>query len=471
MLPTLLRLEWRHLRRDTAFWIATAVLALAVIGGLASGFAWTRFQQETIDRARTMAEERLAAAKTDAARYRASPPDRLNPNLDPRDARGFEFSYLRRFALLPPTPAAPLAVGQSDLLPTVLRVTYRPKETFLNPYEIENPLRLLLGRFDATFVAIYLLPLGILAVSSSLLTREREAGTLALLASLPLSFRRWLAVRFLLRGGLFLGAFAMATLAGWLLFGGALEALESVLTWLVLALLYGGFWFALSWWVGARARTPAACALTLSGAWLAWVVILPATLNLLVRHLYPPPARAAFQDAVRHGTDEAQRRGSQLLAKYLEDHPELAPGDTPANENDFFRTRFAINAEIERLSAPLRARFGQQLSRQQSLIEQLRWLSPALVLHHHALTLAGTDRARHQRWLEAIDGLHARLVQFFEPRLLRSADFQDYDAVPVFEFSDPPPSRGALGPALAALLLPSLLFVLLGAARLRSVQP
>ncbi len=466
-MSALFRLEWLHVRRDPAFWLATFILAAALLYGLANGFAWTRFEASAVAQATTLADQKLAAARTDAAKFDAAPPTNLNPTRDPRDARGFEFAYLRRFAVLPPSPGAALAVGQSDLLPSVLRVTYRPRESFLNNYEIENPLRLLLGRFDATFVALYLLPLAILVIAHGLLARERDGGTLALLRAQPLSLARWLAARVILRGGLVLGVFALTTVVGWLALGGAPSALGAVAIWLALALAYGAFWFALAWFVGARAATASSSALTLAGAWLVLVVLFPAGLNLTLKQLYPPPSRAAFQDTLRDGTDDATRRGSQLLAQYLEDHPELAPGPTAANENDFFRTRFAVNAEIERLAGPLRAAFAAQLTRQQTVIERLRWFSPALVLHHGALTLAGTDRTRHQRWLDSVGDLHARTVDFFEPRLLRSANFRDYDAVPALDFRDPPASPAALLAALAALLLPAAALLALGTRTLR----
>ena len=79
----------------------------------------------------------------------------------------------------------------------------------------------------------------------------------------------------------------------------------------------------------------------------------------------------------------------------------------------------------------------------------------------------GTDRTRHQRWLEAVGDLHTRTVDFFEPRLLRSANFRDYDQVPALDFRDPPASRLALLAALAALLLPSAALILFGTRTLR----
>jgi len=461
---TLLRLEWRHVRRDTAFWLATLLLVAALLYGLTNGLAWTRFQATAIHQAESLAAERLAAARTDAAKFDAAPPPNLNPNLDPRDARGFEFNYLRRFAVLPPAPAAALAVGQSDLLPFVLRVTYRPRDSFLHHYEIENPLRLLLGRFDATFVALYLMPLAVIVIAHGLLARECAGGTLALLQAQPLSLTRWLAARFLLRGGILLGAFAAATWAGWLGLGGAPSALGDVTVWLALALAYGAFWLALAWFVANRGASASGSALSLAAAWLFFVILFPAGLNLTLKQLYPPPSRAAFQDQLRDGTDDASRRGSQLLAQYLEDHPELAPAGPAAGENDFFRVRFAVNAEVERLAAPLRAAFAAQLARQQTAAEHLRWLSPALVLHHESLVLAGTNRARHQRWIAAIGDLHTRTVDFFAPRLLRSANFRDYDQVPALDFRDPPPHYTAFLAALAALLLPAAALFLLGRA-------
>ena len=51
--------------------------------------------------------------------------------------------------------------------------------------EVESPLNLMVGRFDLTFVVIYLLPLLVLALSFNVLSEEREQGTLALTCCSP----------------------------------------------------------------------------------------------------------------------------------------------------------------------------------------------------------------------------------------------------------------------------------------------
>jgi cell division protein FtsW (lipid II flippase) len=51
----------------------------------------------------------------------------------------------------------------------------------------ENPHRLLIGRFDAAFVVVFLVPLFIIALTYSLIAGERERGTLALLLAQPVT--------------------------------------------------------------------------------------------------------------------------------------------------------------------------------------------------------------------------------------------------------------------------------------------
>jgi hypothetical protein len=72
-----------------------------------------------------------------------------------------------RYAMLPPAPLTPLAIGQSDLLPYYFKVSTDARETMLAATEIENPQRLLAGRFDLAFVAVFLYPLLMRTIPSS----------------------------------------------------------------------------------------------------------------------------------------------------------------------------------------------------------------------------------------------------------------------------------------------------------------
>ena len=56
---------------------------------------------------------------------------------------------------MPPGSLAALSIGQSDLLPYYFRMTTEARENVTSGAELENPQRLLTGRFDLAFVLIY----------------------------------------------------------------------------------------------------------------------------------------------------------------------------------------------------------------------------------------------------------------------------------------------------------------------------
>jgi ABC-2 type transport system permease protein len=468
----LFRLEWRRLRRDAVFWGALGLL-VAILGyGLVNGFAWLRFQQQTIARADAVARSGVAAARVKAAELDATPDAEYDSYLDPRNAMGFESEFLRQYDCLAPGPLAMLGVGQSDLLPSCVRVTTGPWPSFLSNYEWENPLRLMLGRFDCAFGVIYLLPLLVLAVSFNLLSRERELGTLPLLFSYPVSPARWLGTSIAMRASLFLAAAGLALGVGlWL--GGYDAALPGAGAglgwWSASAACYAAFWFALAWLVNARGDNSALNGLTLAGAWLVLVIILPATLNLVIKQLYPLPSRMEFISALRATTEEVERTGSERLKVYLQDHPELASGDPEENEENYIRTLIAINAETERVLTPTLQRFRDQSRSQQAIIDRFGFLSPAIVFQQLANALSGTDQARHRLFMDAVEAHRAEVKQYFDPKFVAEDPFTDFGGVPPFRYRDDPlPQAVALaGRGLLLMGLPALVFAVWGGWRLR----
>src|SRR3546814_6574788 len=67
----------------------------------------------------------------------------------------------------------------------------------LDNFEIENPLNLMTGTFDISFVVIFLLPVFIIALTYDMLSGEKESGTLALAMTQPVSLRTFMAGKLL----------------------------------------------------------------------------------------------------------------------------------------------------------------------------------------------------------------------------------------------------------------------------------
>jgi ABC-2 type transport system permease protein len=476
MIARVLRHEWRLLTADYALTVVLAAFGLTLAAGLASGLRWRSFLDTSIAQATTEEHERYRALRNQADAYdTAVDPD--SRGRDPRIAATLAGRAGSKQAVLPVQPLAVLSVGQSDLLPSAVRVSNEAREQILSAAEIENPHRLLEGRFDVTFVLVYLFPLLILALSYNLLAGEREDGTLMLVLSQPVSLPRLIAAKLAFRLLLFIGV--VVVIAGITLLFARISPIASgiparLLLWTFVVVLYGGFWFAVALYVGSRGWSSATTALQAAGVWLAAVAVVPAGVNLAVNAWYPMPSRVQMVQAMRDASAEATTRGSVLLAKYMEDHPELTPADDRDRAAaDSAVTRVAVAVEAERLVRPVVERYESQIANQRRAAAWLRYTSPALIAREVLDDIAGTSGARHAAFVRQVDGFHAEWRSFFTPLVAARSRVPSIDAVPSFRYVDEPFSAvlHRAVPGLAVILAASVLLAFAGAHRLARYPP
>lgn len=463
ILRTVLKNEWRLLAADPALRIVLALFAVLFVYALANGMAWERFQERTVEAARTGNAERargLEQELTDIANG-GSP---SSPFRDPRAPNVLGGARGAHTAVLEPGPLAALAVGQGDLLPYYYDVSiYTNESSFQQNGEIENPLNLLVGRFDLAFVAVYLLPLLVLALSFNVLSEEREQGTLALTLSQPVSVRDVVRAKLAFRALLVVGLAAGVSLLGILATGGA-SAPGRVVLWCATVTLYALFWFALAAWVNGLRRSSAWNATVLVGAWLVLVVVLPAAVNIAAGLLHPLPSRVEMITAQREASNDAVNRRSELLARYLEDHPEMAGGvvaEEPGLGALAWAATDAVNQRLEEVTAVHDARRAGQLA----LVRRYRFLSPALLAQEVLTDAAGTGDARFARFESQVRAFAERWRQFFVPAILADERMTaDVLAdVPAFRFVDEE-SADVAGRAAVPLTVLGGLVILMGAA-------
>jgi ABC-2 type transport system permease protein len=454
--------EWRSLRADRTLWIIVPLFALIIGYGVYNGVSWATFQRATLDAAAAEERERYAQARREIVEIEKNGRE-VSPFSDPRLPSVASGRSGTRYAQLPPAPLAALSVGQSDLYPYYFKVSRQSKQTFTANDEIENPTNLLAGRFDLAFVVIYLFPLLILALSYNLISVEREQGTLAMMMSQPVALRSFVAGKVGLRAVVVLLLAIGFSLAGFLLSGVNLTAEGAwwrLLWWIGIVASYGAFWFALAVAVNAFGKSSATNALMLAGLWLFFVLLAPSLLNVGVTSVYPVPSRVEMIQATRRASAEATAKGSQLLAKYFEDHPELTAGGK-ADPTDFYTRSIATQEETERLVQPVVDHFDRQVIGQQSLADRFRFVSPAVVAQSALNDVAGTSIARYRHFIALVDDFHQTWKSYFNPRIVQKARFgaEDYDRFPNFAFREEPSDavvrRVAVG--LAGLLLPAII--------------
>jgi ABC-2 type transport system permease protein len=415
----LLAFEWRVLRRERTLWLVGAVFLLLGAYASVTGARFAAERRAAIAELETEQRTRLdsiaaLAGRLDAGEARV--PSFQDPRVPAVAGRGMASQY----AILPPGPLAPLAIGQADVQPFWALVTTRTKQTFFVNDEIENPARLLAGRLDIAFVILVVFPLLVLALTFDVVAGERERGTLALVLAQPVEPRRVLGAKVGLRALLVAGLAIALSVGAALATGVPLSDATAVLrlaAWSGVVLLYAAFWFAVALAINARRLSAAASAVALLGVWLVVVVVLPALASAAISVTHPAPSRIVLTTQLRTATDDAAARRQDAVATFLLDHPGYV-GDSAA-ASDPYVAATALQDAAERTMAPHYAAFDAALDAQRRAAERFRLLSPALVVQGALLDLSGTGEHRFRHYESQFDQYHAAWRDVFTQRMLQ----------------------------------------------------
>ena len=215
---------------------------------------------------------------------------------------------------------------------------------------------------------------------------------------------------------------------------------------------YTGFWFGLAVLVNSWQSSSSTNALTLAGCWLVLVLVAPSVANLLATSLYPVPSRVEMVQAMRRAGKEAQSQGSVLLAKYMEDHPELMPeGEKP--QADFASLTYAVQMEVDKRVQPVLDQFDAQVARQQEFVDRFRFLSPAILAQSAMNDLAGTSLGRYQHFSRQVDGFFEEWKGYFLPKVFQKTKLKsrDLESFPRYRFREE--GDGAIANRVGEVLL------------------
>ncbi|MCG8468935.1 MAG: DUF3526 domain-containing protein [Gemmatimonadetes bacterium] len=465
------RHEWRLLRADRLLTATLGLFAVLFLYALLNGSAWVRFQEDTLGALAEARDERDARTRAELRRI-ASGGQPSSPFRDPRAPNVLGSQRNSRPAALPPGPLATLAIGQSDLLPFYYDVSiYTNDQTFLQNGEVENPLHLLVGRFDLAFVLVYLLPLLVLALSYNVLSGERERGTLPMTLAQPVSARSTLGVKLVFRVIVVLFLALGVSVVGGLATG--VRDVGRLALWSTIVTSYAIFWLGLATWVNSRGRSSAWNATVLVGAWLLLVVVFPAAVNVAAGLLHPLPSRVEMITVQREASNEAVNRRSELLARYLEDHPEMS-GAVVSEASSSAALAWAATEEVNRRLGEVVERYQGRLEEQRRLIGTYRYASPALLAHDALLETAGTGDGRFSRFEAQVRGFAQELKDFFVPAILAGDRMTEAVVadIPSFRYREAGFQTvvGRIVPALAALLAMTLLVSVPGWRAMRDVR-
>ena len=439
MFQKIIKTEWRNLFAEKSFLILAIVFSVLTIYGIFNAASWVKTRTE---QSRILLEkhEKNLAEKQEKVRQGvkgSNAPGKVTP--DPGDP--YEIGMNLHYAVMPFASSAIFSVGQSDILSnnagialTTLQRTEADKEGF------ENPLSFLTGKFDSAFVAVYLLPLFVLAMSFNLLSGERENGTLQLLLANPLSLKNLLTAKVTAHFLLIFGIVTIAAIVGILLsvksFGN--DFWLKFLLWLVLVSAYTAFWFALAVFINSFGFSSATNAVVASASWLILVLILPTMLNVIISAVYPVPPRSEVVSAIRGVNLDMRRDGEKLLTEFYQDHPELIPKDGKTDTKDFGLAFVYVQREQKKRVAEVENRFDTQLRNQQNLVKNLRFLSPSIIAQEAVNDIAGTGLERYTEFRRQTKEFDKTWDEYFSTKIFRNEMLtaEEFDEIPRFKFQE-----------------------------------
>ena len=432
MFSLLLRHELLLLRRSTSAWLV--LLAVPVLVGLA---LWQG--HEKVARQTALHTDIRAAAEAGNAELTATVAEQIRLNTstpghaDPRSPSSAGRSLANNYALLDPAPLSLLAVGQTDILPVYNRVTASSAQSLYHAEEIANPLLLALRNYDYAFFLVYLLPLFVIGLQYDRIAREREAGTLALTQVYGPGLARVFVARYAILNAVLFAVLAVATVLGTASLAPA-PAWGQLLGLLAVALAYQLFWSGLCLFVNSYEGSSSRHAAVLLGCWLGLVYVLPSLIDTVAQGVSPVPSRLVLINEEREAQMAATAAGSNVLAKYIEDHPELAGVSREIDLKAMDADRFAVAAAVEEAGAGYRELYDERRAGQRTLTNGLRFLAPPFQVYEQVLALAGTGEARMAGFAEAVDGFRQNLFAYFSGKAFggQRLTVADYAEMPTF---------------------------------------
>lgn len=320
------------------------------------------------------------------------------------------------------TPAlAGLCLGQRDLYPVYYGFNVTDLARQVNTGELANPMKLLTGNFDLSYVIVFLFPLLIVALFYNLYASEKEGGTLSLLQSQPVGLGMILVSKGLLRVLIVLFLATALLLLGFLLQGISLaQNVGLFVEWLTLIYAYCLLWMGLMAAIIWMRRSAALSAMLGLGVWLIFTLITPAMINLVVQSKKPLPNKANVIHTVRALNDQNwESPKSFVLDQFYEQYPEYNDGDTV----DFNKWYYASVTLLDKKANALKSSMEEQISERNALLSQWEWLAPAAMVHERLSRMSGTDRQSHLRFVEQVHLYHRDIKNLYYDRIFAGQQF------------------------------------------------
>jgi len=179
--------------------------------------------------------------------------------------------------------------------------------------------------------------------------------------------------------------------------------------------------------------------------WTLLVLILPVMMNLIVSIVSPAPSRTELASRTRVVTAESLREYEDLYSadyRYAADPEALLVKDGSIEVPSRMRAFLLAKQNVEEQIEPLLKRFDHQLLLQQTLVDRLSFLSPAILVNEAMNSIAGNDSRRFLAFKNQTETFHNAWREYFSPRIMenRAMTASDLLSLPQWHWIEVPAS-------------------------------
>lgn len=409
MKKSIYHLEFKLFFRNRSSWIGIFVLLITGFAGLYFGKTFIARQQAVIEKAAVLQKKNTLN----------------NINHFGKDI-GLLF-YHNKFSLAnSPNQWAAFANGQRDVNPYLISVTMLGLEGQLYDTDINNPVSLLMGNMDLSFVFIFLFPLVIIAFTYNLLSEQQESGIWSLLKSQTEKSFAIIGRKFLIRLIIILSVAIILFIAAKLYLGLPFDfTFLSVLT---LTILYMFFWFALSFFFISLNKSSNFNASALIAVWVLICIVIPASLNLFLSREYPIPE--ALQNVInqREGYHEKWDMAKEVTMKpFFEHYPQFKKYPFPQEKTFSWFWYYAMQQMGDDQALASRLAIKHKLESRKHFTQNVALLFPTIQTQLGVNKLAGSDLDNHLGFQEAARKYHEEIRLHFYPAIFQNEDVNNTD--------------------------------------------
>ncbi|WP_426325113.1 ABC transporter permease [Pedobacter sp. R-06] len=413
MKKSIYTLEFKLFFRNSSSGIGIIVLLITGFAGLYFGKTFIANQQAVIEKAAMLQKKNTLS------------------NIDHFGKDIGLLFYHNKFSLAnAPNAWAAFANGQRDINPYLISVTMLGLEGQLYDTDINNPVSLLLGNMDLSFVFIFLFPLVIIAFSYNLLSEQKESGVWSLLSAQTSQSFQVIWQKFLVRVAVIFTVALLLLFVAILYLHLPVDFIFFSIT--ALIMLYLAFWFAVSFFIISLAKSSNFNASALVAIWVLICIVIPASLNLFLTRKYPMPEALQHVINQREGYHEKWDMAKEVTMKpFFEHYPQLKQYPFPQEKTFSWFWYYAMQQMGDDQAMASRRAIENKLAARQRFTNAFAFFFPTIQTQLGINNMAGSDLNTHLDFQQAVRKYHEQIRLHFYPgiflnKAVDSTDIKDY---------------------------------------------